>query len=491
MSLLSAEDLNDFISPGVACIKPVEIDYKEGEVEIQIDSDGKPLEISKIDGKQTNLSPAQISLADCLACSGCITSAEEVLVAQHSHHELLKALELDKTFVVSISQQARASLSTAFNMSVENMDKLLINLFKQMGFKYIIGTNLGRKISLINEAKQNIGKKGPILSSICPGWVLYAEKTHPYILPKISTVKSAQQITGCLLKNLTAFEGISKENIFHLTIMPCFDKKLESARPEIYGDTLPDVDCVLTPKELITLVEETNYKLIPKIGLSNILNQDINQVYKENAPKNWPFVDYSWYNDSGSASGGYAFNYIRMVQDDLILQGYTKTDFKLEKIEGRNSDLYEYRLYYQEMKIASSAVVNGFKNIQNLVRKLNPNTKINPIRRRGTTKDQADASKVDYVEIMACPQGCINGGGQISHPQDISEKDWLEEALNKYNSIPMFDLTINTNQIEMFMKWCNSFEQQFNITNERLLKTYFNAIEKPSDPQAILVGSKW
>ncbi|KAI5950778.1 NAR1 [Candida jiufengensis] len=522
-AILSADDLNDFISPGVACIKPVQepqqtSDHNEnGEVEIQIDSKGNPLEISKIDGKQNNLSPAQISLADCLACSGCITSAEEVLVAQHSHQELIKALKSnkDKIFVASISQQSRASLATAYELSVEEIDKLLINLFvNQMGFKYVVGTSLGRKLSLINESKNIInqkqqGLKNPILSSICPGWVLYAEKTHPYVLPMISTVKSSQQITGCLLKSLTAYDfGVSTSEVYHLSIMPCFDKKLESARPEIFGDTTPDVDCVLTAKELVTLLEEEpNYKLIHKLS-PPIMKQSIDDVYRSVAPKNWPFVSYSWSNDPGSSSGGYAFNYLRIFQDDLILKGYNESDFTMKIIQGKNSDIYEMRLMYNNEKLASAAIVNGFRNIQNLVRKLKPNgkttTKVNPLvaRRRARVKDQspivttsteelADASKVDYVEIMACPSGCINGGGQIAPPQGSLEKDWINESLMKYNTVPMFDLSLHPKDIEKFIEWSLDFEKEFNISNDRLFKTYFNEVEKPTDPTAILVGSKW
>ncbi|EMG49784.1 NAR1 Cytosolic Fe-S cluster assembly factor NAR1 [Candida maltosa Xu316] len=524
-AILSNDDLNDFISPGIACIKPPAQNKQPdennnnlneyGEVEIQIDDQGNPLEISKIDGKQTNLSPAQISLADCLACSGCITSAEEVLVAQHSHQELVKALQNreDKVFVVSISQQSRASLASAYDLSVDDMDKLLINLFvNQMGIKYVVGTSLGRKLSLINEAQQLITKKetnkldGPVLSSICPGWVLYAEKTHPYIIPRMSTVKSPQQITGCLLKTLTANSlQIPKDKVYHLSIMPCFDKKLESARPE-NDDSTPDVDCVLTARELVTLLEETpDLYLIPQ-DKTQVLgkSESTSELYHHYAPTNWPFVEYSWSNDPGSASGGYAYNYLKFYAQDLILKnGYNESDLSIDTITGKNSDLYEMRLMHNGEKVASAAVVNGFKNIQNLVRKLKPGnestTKVNPLasRRRGRvigktkTEETADASKVDYVEIMACPNGCINGGGQISAPSNVSEKEWISEALTKYNDVPMFDLSSHPQDIEKFIQWSQSFEHEFNISDERLFKTHFNAVEKPTDPAAILVGSKW
>ncbi|RCK60799.1 Cytosolic Fe-S cluster assembly factor NAR1 [Candida viswanathii] len=536
-AILSADDLNDFISPGVACIKPLTQNdsandqstslNENGEVEIQIDDQGNPLEISQIDGKQSALTPAQISLSDCLACLGCITSAEEVLVAQHSHQELVNALENrnGRVFVASVSQQARASLATAYNLTMDDVDKLLINLFvHQMGFAYVVGTSLGRKLSLINEARGLIEKKetgdikdGPVLSSICPGWVLYAEKTHPYVLPRVSTVKSPQQITGCLLKTLSAAAlEVPKSRVYHVSIMPCFDKKLESARPEIHDDSekaVPDVDCVLTAKELITLIEEQapKYQLLPEDNTSSILqiNTPMNEIYKRCAPPNWPFIEYSWSNDPGSASGGYAYNYLQIFQENLLVKGgYDASKFAIETINGKNSDIYELRLMYDGQKLASSAVVNGFRNIQNLVRKLKPApagktaVKSNPLaaRRRArmagrdktdAAEETADASKVDYVEIMACPGGCINGGGQISAPATVPEKEWISEALAKYNQVPMFDLSLHPNDIESFIRWSNLFEQDYHISNDRLFKTHFNAVEKPTDPAAILVGSKW
>lgn len=534
-AILSADDLNDFISPGLACIKPVELlppaqDDEMGEVEIQIDDQGNPLEISKIDEKTAALSPAQISLADCLACLGCITSAEEVLVAQHSHDQLLKALrEGHKTFVASISHQSRASLAHAFGYEIEEMDRILCDFFvNKLGFRYVVGTALGRKLSLLQESQQMIQKKkkqsekteslepsGPVLSSVCPGWVLYAEKTHPYVLPYMSSVKSPQQITGCLLKTLAASElAVQRDQIYHLLIMPCFDKKLESARPEVvsdFVDTTPDVDCVLTAKELINLVEESEFSLFPKSGIDHLMQTDINTVYQSCAPPSWPYKELSWANDSGSQSGGYAHNYLQITKSHLLATNpdFNESDFSVITVEGRNSDIYEMQLMHKDSKIASAAVINGFRNIQNLVRKLKPTpgktTKTNPLaaRRRARVAQSAsaspapeavaDASKCDYVEIMACPSGCINGGGQISPGLQTQEKEWLDEVKEIYNKISMVDLSSadHVQLAEELKNWSLAFCDSAQIPQNRLFATHFNEVEKPTDPNAILLGAKW
>lgn len=552
-AILSADDLNDFISPGAACIKPVEVPESTGEVEIQIDENGKPLQISKIDGKISSLAPAQISLSDCLACSGCITSAEEVLVAQHSHDQFLKALkENSKKFVVSISHQSRVSLANAFGYTVEEMDRMLISFFKdQMGVQFVVGTALGRKLSLLEESSRVIKRKldhmenpqsppKPILSSICPGWVLYAEKTHPHVLPFMSLVKSPQQITGCLLKDLAAKDlGCLRSDIYHLSIMPCFDKKLESARPEIDGtpEDDPDVNCVLTAKEFVQLLENSEYELFSKsdnkinesgknINENEIIRKSVDELsspllitdlYTSVAPQGWPCQDLSWSNDSGSESGGYGYNYIHTFKEVLLRRdaSIAPETLSVVTVEGKNSDIYELRLMNGDEKIASAAVVNGFRNIQNLVRKLKPSpggsTKVNPLaakrraRIRNSAKDSkqgdskealnsddaVDASKADYVEVMACPNGCINGGGQISRPQGTPEKDWLSQAKEMYWQIGVNDVVEGKSLGETLNQWVSTYTAEAHIKHSRLYDTHFNKVEKPTDPATILLGSKW
>ena len=145
---------------------------------------------------------------------------------------------------------------------------------------------------------------------------------------------------------------------------------------------VPDVDCVITAKELITLLEECpQYQLIPPTPQEELIGGgcclSMTEIYKQYAPPNWPFIEISWSNDSGSASGGYAYNYLTIYRNDLILKGYDGNKFTINLINGRNPDIYEMRLMYNgenKEKLASAAVVNGFRNIQNLVRKLKPNT---------------------------------------------------------------------------------------------------------------------
>lgn len=533
-AILSADDLNDFISPGVACIKPVEIKKTNdsGKAKIEISMDGVPTEISSDGGKAT-LEKAQISLSDCLACSGCITSAESVLVSLQSHDELLSSLRnpesKDKVYVASISHQSRVSLAGAYGISIEKVDAKLQHLFIDiLGFKYIVGLEVGRAISLsesfrevqeyrntIEISTENSGSsRGPILCSSCPGWTCYVEKTHPHIVPYLSKVKSPQQITGTLLKELISKEiNTPRGNIYHLSVMPCFDKKLEAARPEFgsdeEGDIYRDVDCVITAKEIVQLL------IGEGIAFESLNDKTDSAAVVKLSPKEWPTEQ--WTSHPGSSSGGYM---------DFVIQGIQRQlqePTHVEVLPGKNLDITEYRVVSDAdaSKIFfRTARVYGFRNIQNLVRKLKQKG-TGPLgkaglkmararvtsRRAGVTTSQAlsDPSQYDYVEVMACPGGCVNGGGQIGIPEGKNAKDWKDELELLYSEIEVFSKTAllenkeNPNASlsvlnELASDWLAGLWGKNDRTT--LLQVEYHAIEDTltaaDDPMAPLaLGTRW
>ena len=253
-------------------------------------------------------------MTDCLACSGCVTSAEAVLVSLQSHSEVLNALDSQlsfdplhphdndrshqadrKLFVASVSPQVRASLAATYGVSQAEagcmIDQLLggpqgLKLGGRYGngFTWIVDTNAMREASLVlgaDEVTESLSTidtqrgssttspKRPILSSACPGWICYAEKAHPHVLPHLSRLKSPQALTGTLLKTVLSRRlNIRPDQIWHVSIMPCFDKKLEASREELtdiywrpQSADLPsvqpvrDVDCVITAREVIMLAD--------------------------------------------------------------------------------------------------------------------------------------------------------------------------------------------------------------------------------------------
>ncbi|KAK8397886.1 hypothetical protein O3P69_004587 [Scylla paramamosain] len=261
--VLKLTDLDDFIAPSQECIKPVKVEQRSGRGVIRIENDGADAAMAM----QPKYEKAKITLNDCLACSGCITSAEVVLVNQQSHDEFYRILaennsrEISEkmTIIVSLSPQAILSIAAKYSLGADECAQKLASYFKRLGAHYIFDTNFARSLSLLEaereflkryKEKDSRPKTLPMLASACPGWVCYAEKTHgSFILPYISTVRSPQQVMGSLVKDLWATQkGLTPDKIYHVTVMPCFDKKLEAAREDFYNEAFSarEVDCVIT-----------------------------------------------------------------------------------------------------------------------------------------------------------------------------------------------------------------------------------------------------
>lgn len=229
----------------------------------------------------------EITLQDCLACSGCITSAEGVLITQQSEEELLKILNHNqslkaegrtdgediRTVIFTVSQQPVLSLARRYNLTVEKAAQHLSGYLRHLGADYVLNTKIADDLALLEcreefieryRSQQSKEKEQqlPMLTSSCPGWVCYAEKTHgKTILPHLATTRSPQQIMAVLVKRwLSEQLGLPPERIYHVTVMPCFDKKLEASREEFFYDVAnsQEVDCVITSSEYNSLILLSN-----------------------------------------------------------------------------------------------------------------------------------------------------------------------------------------------------------------------------------------
>ncbi|RAO65681.1 uncharacterized protein BHQ10_001693 [Talaromyces amestolkiae] len=465
-AILSADDLNDFISPGLACIKPVETLPQNSTTSTE-----NAYEVTTEDKIQPeNQAPTQISLTDCLACSGCVTSAEAVLISLQSHAEVLNTLDAhrppplivaedgnvsvsrkvepdEKIFVASVSPQVRASLAATYGISERKAGYMIDQLLSGPqglrgggkhgnGFTWVIDTDVLRQMVLTLAAqevtetlqtsftKSGSGKytspKKPILSSACPGWICYAEKTHPHVLPHLSRLKSPQALSGTLVKSILRRNlGIAPSQIWHLAVMPCFDKKLEASREELTdaawntGSNHPvrDVDCVITSRELLMLASSRNISL-PSLPLKS-LSPTYAPRFPDSTLDSFLFSRSQTSKQSSAygTSGGYLYYILSSHQEK-------HPGSRIAVQRGRNSDVIEYSLLSDSNEtIMKAARYYGFRNIQNLVRKMKPAraSRLPGANRRGAAGSGASSSGLDYafVEVMACPGGCTNGGGQI------------------------------------------------------------------------------
>ncbi|KAF8739989.1 Iron hydrogenase, partial [Rhizoctonia solani] len=462
-------DLNDFITPSQACIKPVEEVKPQQQIEnaastqIGIDSAGVYYEESHQDSGRKKLQQAQISLNDCLACSGCITSAESVLISMQSHEEVLKVVESNpsplhpdhKSFVLSIAPQCLASLAASISPSATTQQILRrVEVFASsiLGFSHVYDTTFARHIALLEHTREFFERRDsstssnlsdnkpgdtrlPMIASACPGWVCYVEKAHPEMIPFLSRTKSPQQVMGTLVKEwLGRRWGKSANSIYHVTVMPCYDKKLEASRQDFYNDILStrDVDCVLTTTELEILMRDKGWDISAPVPgedetrMPNVENGILPELVQH----------------PGSSSGSYLQSLIDSVSlsaksPSVSTKAIRTTDYE----EYTVTDEVDGRVLFRGAKCY------GFRNLQNIVRKVGRDTGVSVgrgaagrVATRGRRVVGATARKgsqaeeprsYDYVEVMACPAGCVNGGGQLrggARPQTTDGFDGVSES---------------------------------------------------------------
>ena len=462
---LQLTDLNDFIVPSQQCIKPVPAPEKRLDTsasKIHIQSDGSYVNVDQ-EGSVKKLERVQITLNDCLACSGCVTSAESVLINQQSVQQLKDVLKTeDKLVVMSLSVPAVASLAVRHNLSVEQTSLRLATFLKNLGFHRVYDLSLAHDLCLSECAKEFVNRyelrsEGdetslPMLTSACPGWVCYAEKTHgKFVLPYISTTKSPQQIAGSLVKNyLSENESRSASSIYHVTLMPCYDKKLEASRTDFYDNVTSskDVDCVITSVEVQNLFDEEH------IDLLDVDETPLDVFVGERA-------NGCLYTNIGSASGGYLEYVLRHAASHLH-------KIQLEHLTYqtlRNKDFHEVVISDQNDKVLLRfAQAYGFRNIQNIVHKIKRKKMV-----------------YDFVEIMACPQGCLNGGAQIRPTSETVKNDeLLMEVSACYDSVPRCTPQDSSYCSTIYEKWLGG---EGSDKARTLLRTQYHHIE--SDTNAL------
>ncbi|XP_050345097.1 probable cytosolic Fe-S cluster assembly factor GL21135 [Nymphalis io] len=473
---LQLTDLDDFITPSQECIKPVKIEKIKSKTgaKIKIGEDGY-FDLST--GQEQKLQKVEITLADCLACSGCITSAESVLVTRQSQEELLKVFSERKftdtqgvtrdvtLVVISISAQPTLSLAARYKLDPEEATRKLVGYFKSLGADLVLDMTVAEDLSLL-EAQQEFlqryqnhqhdpsAKQLPMLASSCPGWVCYAEKTHGnFILPYISSTKSPQQIMGSLVKQYLANKReLNPSEVYHVTFMPCYDKKLEASREDFYSEILSchDVDCVITAIELEQMLENSG-KCLSEVEGSNL---------------DWPWDDSDGSgvkSHIGSGSGGNADHVFLYAAQQLF--GETNAPLVYKNL--RNPDFREVTLEKDGKEVLRFAIANGFRNIQNLVQKL-----------------KRSKSPYHYVEVMACPSGCLNGGAQVRPMQGESGRELVAQLQALYSRLPLARPAESKLVKQLYADWLDGRDSD---KSRALLHTAYHALEKND----IALNIKW
>lgn len=466
--------LNDFLKPEETCTKPL-INYTTkpqnisepaatNGMKIEYDNNNSDKNEQNIISEPTQI--AKISLADCLACSGCITSSEVIFLETQSTTEFSKHLkDKTKTIVVSINQQSLSSLSVHFKTSPEQSLAKLRTFFRGIGVNHVLSMSSMRDISLIEVAKEFVDKKKksmseksklPLLLGYCPGWVCYAEKAgDASVLDHISTTKSSQQLMGNYLKNTFCQQNnIDPSTLYHACVSQCYDKKLEAVRDSIVNpseETIAEVDIVLSTTEVVDLLNEHQVKF-------SELPESI---------ETGPHAESTRISEAQfGPSHGYADISLKLAAKEIW--GIDVDITKIVYNKGRNNEFWETELLVDGKVVLSMARAYGFRNIQNITRQVKRNT-----------------CKYDFVELLACPGGCTNGGGQIKALPTENNKELLSKVNEIFNSpvIPVQDPLTNPFVSDYYTKILPEPEIQ-----QKQLHTTYKALQPVSSSQ--LASSK-
>ncbi len=369
---------------------------------ISVSNRGFNSSVSTIEGRSLND-------VNCTFCGQCIESCPTgALHEKESIEEIWTKLRDPDTYVIAQTAPAiRVAIGEEFGMPIgTNATGKMVSSLKRLGFDKVFDTNTGADFTITEEANEFIerftNKRDlPMITSCCPGWVKFAEMNFPDQLQHLSSCKSPHQMFGAILKSYYAKkEGIDPSKIYVVSIMPCVAKKFEREREEMKNNELWNVDNVITTRELARMVKEANIEF---------------EKLKETEFDN-PMGEATGAAAIFGATGGVMEAALRTAQDTLNGQSIEKIEFNdVRGQEGIKKATVNFA--GTEIKVV---VASGLSNARIILQEI----------REG----KAD---YDFVEIMACPCGCIMGGGQPIKSSKIRSE--LDIAKLRSNAIYTID----------------------------------------------------
>jgi len=349
-------------------------------------------------GSETQVAPSfnkDLGEVECVNCGQCARVCPVGALVPKSNKDLVwRALQTEgKHVVVQVAPAVRVAIGEEFGFDPGTISTgKMVAALKRMGFKAVYDTSYTADLTIIEEANEfitryNAGEKIPQFSSCCPGWVKYAEQYYPDYLPNVSSCRSPQQMFGSLCKKqLVEQDKIPADDIVMVSVMPCTAKKYEAAREEFAGKYGRDVDVVITTQELALMIKE--------MGLS------FGQL--EQASFDMPY--------GFKTGGGVIFGNSGGVTEAVIR-------YAGEELSGKKTDEYEVKAVRGEEGIREANVTIGDITLNFAI--------VSGLGNAKKVMEDVKAGVVDYdfVEVMACPGGCINGGGQpVSLDKDARKK---------------------------------------------------------------------
>ncbi|MDR1464931.1 MAG: [FeFe] hydrogenase, group A [Oscillospiraceae bacterium] len=330
-----------------------------------------------------------LARVSCISCGQCIVNCPTgAIVEKDESAAVLAAInDPEKFVVVHTAPSIRVTLGEAFGMKIgSNVQGKMVAALRRLGFDKVFDTDFGADLTIMEEANEFIqrvttGGVLPMITSCSPGWVKYCEHYYPDLLDHLSTCKSPQQMQGAILKSWYAQKmGIDPKKLFVVGIMPCTAKKFENKRDHQHAvEGLPDVDVSLTTRELARMIESAG------IYFRDLPDEDYDN----------PLGDATGAAVIFGATGGVMEAALRTAAETITGEPLSSVDFT----EVRGTEGIKEASYQVGGLTVKVAVASGTQNAKVIM-------------------DKIRAGEADYhfVEIMGCPGGCVNGGGQpIQH----------------------------------------------------------------------------
>ncbi len=319
-----------------------------------------------------------IANSPCVGCGQCAAVCPTgAIVIKDDSTRLWKELnEKDVKVIAQIAPAVRVAVAKEFGMTEKDVMGKIVASLRRLGFDEVFDTVTGADLTVLEEANEFIervksGENIPLFTSCCPAWVNYCEKKYPELLPNVSTCKSPMQMFGAVIKEQ---EKSGRRKIINVAVMPCTAKKFEAAREEFIVDGESVINYVITTQELIQMIKEAG------IVFSEIENEAIDM----------PFGSISGAGVIFGVTGGVTEAVIRRISSDKSLSSLRSLAYTgVRGLEG----VKELTVKYGD-KDVRIAVVSGLGNADALIQRIK------------------GGEHFDLVEVMACPGGCINGGGQ-------------------------------------------------------------------------------
>jgi iron-only hydrogenase group A len=338
-----------------------------------------------------------INLSSCINCGQCIMSCPTGALYERDHlPEIIDSLNNPaKHVIIQYSPTISVTLAEEFGVKAgKDINGMVNAALRKIGFNKVFDTSFGADINTIEVANELVNRiksnqNLPMFSSCCPAWVKYVEQTHPQFINNLSTAKSPQQMMGAIIKGYYAeISNIATESIYTVSVMPCIAKKFEAQREEMTHKGITDVDAVLTTRELARLIR------LYGIDIMNIESEVADAILGTRSSAGKLFA----------VSGGVAEAVLRTSFN--LLTGNDLVNFKIIELRSINKNRKEFKMKVGEYEVGV-AVVSDMINAEKLLNEI-----------------KNGRNDIQFVEVMACPGGCVNGGGQPipSRKEDIKAR---------------------------------------------------------------------